>query len=379
MVSRSRYRLNNRFEHIPRSPATNPPHMMNNQPTRTPPDRTIRGLRVVIAALCLGGLLGGCAKFKEKWDWDKNIPWSQEEELPPPVSRVVAVWSDAVLHQAGRPPLRGFGGRLFFYGREGEAPIKAEGTVMVYAFEETGGERTKMAPDRKFVFPADNLEKHLCQSDVGHSYSFWVPWDRVGGDQKQVSLIARFIPKTGGVVVSDQVTQLLPGRPSLLPLDAPHREGPQVAGSPQAAPSAIRRVTHETPVPGDAQTAAGSTLLQPPTTITTISMSGQLSRRPPQAVARPRTTRPQYDASAGGALAPRPRERITADRAAVWEGYQAARPSTHFSHERSRPLGGPIARLERDHGAWPQSPATPPSGPPSRPAPAPAFGSASID
>ncbi len=74
-------------------------------------------------------------------------------------------------------------------------------------------------PARKYVFRAEELAGHYSESKLGHSYSFWVPWDRVGGPQRQVSLIARFKSAQGGVVMSEMTRHLLPGaQPSALPL-----------------------------------------------------------------------------------------------------------------------------------------------------------------
>ena len=46
-------------------------------------------------------------------------------------------WSDTILTQTGHPPIRGFGGRLMFYEGKSEEPIKVDGTLVVYAFDET--------------------------------------------------------------------------------------------------------------------------------------------------------------------------------------------------------------------------------------------------
>ncbi|MCS7304469.1 MAG: hypothetical protein NZ602_05105 [Thermoguttaceae bacterium] len=154
----------------------------------------------------------GCAQFD--FDLRRDIPWRIGEVVPPKTpTKMVAIWTDAVLHVTGKPPTRGFGGRLMFYGPDESAPIKVDGTLIVYAFDEEGRSPTDVKPDRKYVFPPDQFAQHYSKSKLGHSYSVWIPWDEVGGPRKEISLIARFIPKNGAAIVSGQSRQILPGLP----------------------------------------------------------------------------------------------------------------------------------------------------------------------
>ncbi|MGI9458335.1 MAG: hypothetical protein ACR2NU_17375 [Aeoliella sp.] len=127
--------------------------------------------------------------------------------------RVVATWTETVLHESGKGGTRGFGGRLFFYERQSDKPIRVTGQLVVYAFEEDGRGPTDHCPTKRYVFPAEQFAKHETESEAGMSYSLWLPWDQVGGEQSEVSLIARFEPlQGGGLVVSDQTRHRLPGQ-----------------------------------------------------------------------------------------------------------------------------------------------------------------------
>jgi hypothetical protein len=136
----------------------------------------------------------------------------KKEEKPGKPDKVVGIWSDTVLTKPGSPATRGFGGRLMFYEGKSEEPIKVEGTLVVYAFDETNRDANNNRPDRKYVFTPEQLPAHYSKSKVGHTYSVWVPWDEIGGMQKEFTLIIRFQPKEGPAVVSDPVRQILPGR-----------------------------------------------------------------------------------------------------------------------------------------------------------------------
>jgi hypothetical protein len=151
----------------------------------------------------------GCAKF----DLRKNIPWGEGKDgrIEQPM-RVEAVWVDTVLTKPDQKPMRGFGGRLYFFGpNNSQESAKVEGTLVIYGFEETNRDRTNVVPDRKIVYPEKEFATLYSKSKLGHSYSVWVPWDEAGGTRKEISLLVRFIPKKGGVIASEQIKVLLPG------------------------------------------------------------------------------------------------------------------------------------------------------------------------
>ena len=158
---------------------------------------------MVVAGTCLAPAARG-----DVWP-----PWPfHRADKPGKPDKVVAYWSDTVLTQTGRPAIRGFGGRLMFYEGKNEDPIKVEGTLVVYAFDDTNREANNARPDRKYVFTPEQVPLHYSKSKVGHSYSVWLPWDEVGGLQKEITLIVRFESKDAPVVLSDPCRQLLPGR-----------------------------------------------------------------------------------------------------------------------------------------------------------------------
>ena len=172
---------------------------------------TIERIRftVLTAAIMIAGL-GGCAAPK-MFSLNSTWPFGDDEPKPEVPIRVAGMWTDTVLHKAGEKPQRGFGGRLMFYGKEAEKPVLVDGELVVYAFDETGREVTDNKPTRRYVFPADQISLRESDGPSGPSYSFFLPWDEAGGPQTEVSLICRFQPKGGPVVVSEQTKHLLPG------------------------------------------------------------------------------------------------------------------------------------------------------------------------
>lgn len=218
-------------------------------------------LAVIVA--CATTTTGCNSNFlTDRFDLKKGIPWptaSNKRKNPP--EKVVAFWSEAVHHQTGQPSQRGFGGRLYFYNRSDDEPLRVEGQLVVYAFDEANRDPTDNRPTRRFVFPPGQFAKHCSDSDVGPSYSVWLPWDDVGGEAKEIGLIARFEPVRGGsVVVSEQSQHRLPGRMPASPAVAPG-DGPQLAAPTGSAVGPVTAATFEQPLgaSGEIQHATGPT------------------------------------------------------------------------------------------------------------------------
>ncbi len=235
--------------------------------------RTITRLAVAIALTAMIFQTGCSTPWKTPKMLSLDNTWPFRDKDKPhegtPV-RMVCTWTDTVFTQAGQKPQRGFGGRLMFYEKEGKNPILVEGQLVVYAFDETGRDPTDNKPTRRYVFPPDQIPLHMSKSELGASYSVWLPWDEVGGPKTEVSLICRFEPKTGAVVTSEQTKQKLPGaapaataagvrQPPKLPTGVPSKPARQTLESLQTSRTAeqqARLVSYEAPIAGDQQVLA---------------------------------------------------------------------------------------------------------------------------
>jgi hypothetical protein len=241
-------------------PCPQPP----SKPTLKPePSRMIRRTKLLLACLAAAAalsLFGGCAAPWSKdpsSDWhasdmfDLKKPWPFNDDEGPkkgvPV-RMASTWTDTILREGGKTPQRGFGGRVMFYGKENNEPILVDGQFVVYAFDETNREPTDNKPTRRYVFPADQVAIRMSKSDIGASYSFWLPWDEVGGSQTNISLICRFEPKKkGAIVVGEQTQHLLPGTLRPTTMTATNTPPKLPEGTPMRP--AIRQMSYTTPAP----------------------------------------------------------------------------------------------------------------------------------
>jgi hypothetical protein len=130
------------------------------------------------------------------------------EPYPNPV-KIAATWTPDTLVQTGRTPTRGFGGRVFFYD-EKSRPVPVEGTLTVHGFDDSSAEPEISV--KRFEFTPEQFTRHYSQSDLGASYSIWIPWDAVGGTQRRVSLVTSFRTAEGNLIQGIPATLALPGK-----------------------------------------------------------------------------------------------------------------------------------------------------------------------
>ena len=323
-------------------------------------------IRWSLALAALG--LAGCAQLdlvhKIGFDIREGIPWGagQDGTLDKPV-KVAAVWTETVMCTSGQPAIRGFGGRLMFYEKAGAAPAKVAGSLVIYAFDETERRPGDNKPTKKYVFTAEQLDKHYSKSELGDSYSVWLPWDEVGGDQREISLIVNFKPELGGMVSSDQSRHILPGK-------APDLS--ELATGPTARKVSWQKEPPTGEAPFDHHQAgyaqqsnhapyAGQEPQRRRMQTTTIEMPQRmgLSEGAHYTVSHtdPRQTPPQTTAYTPSTSTQGAQPEVMASRFQPRAaGYSP--PRARFSLERSHPLAAPLERLERDHSPSEPYPST---------------------
>lgn len=182
------------------------------------PTRLLHAARLpVLLALLLA--LPGCSSLQLKKPEGKgwSFPWSKkskvkESEYQQPM-RMAVVWTPETLAPPGRTPTRGFAGRLYFYNNQ-QQTIPVEGQLVVFAYDDTDkeGRPQSREPDRKFAFTPEQFTEHFSESDLGASYSVWLPWDATGGPFRSISLLPVFTSVSGQQVVGAQSTSTLQGR-----------------------------------------------------------------------------------------------------------------------------------------------------------------------
>ncbi len=182
----------------------------------------------LLAAVGIGTGAAGCMGL----DVAGTFRWPNAKTDQPLPARMTVAWKNDLQKKSGKNMLRGFEGRVQFFAAappksaDTDKPdkdgwkkpdvtpkgIPADGTLTVYAFEETPDGKEGTGPSKKYVFPPKELRKVHREGPQGHEYNIWMAWDKVGGPERHIRLLARFDP-TGGsqVVMSDNSREVLPG------------------------------------------------------------------------------------------------------------------------------------------------------------------------
>jgi uncharacterized protein (DUF2141 family) len=162
----------------------------------------------------------GCQSLtNEKAGRSDKDPWYKfagfgNKTYQTPASMAV-VWTEDIMVTPGSQPTRGFGGRIYFYNERSQA-VPVNGDLVIYGYDELGslnptGDQTKA--DKRFRFTAEQFTQHFSRTDLGASYSIWIPWDAQGGSRKKISLIPTFVTENGNVVRGEVSTLFLSGSP----------------------------------------------------------------------------------------------------------------------------------------------------------------------
>ena len=169
--------------------------------------------------LCGVSFVGGCASLtqqqatKDSKKVQSKWPWSKEKEYQMPRSMAV-IWSPDVFVAPGATPSRGFGGRIYFYNEKSQA-VPVDGELIVHGYDETTRQTAGVNPakaDKTFRFTSEQFTQHFSESQLGASYSIWIPWDQESeGSSRKIVLIPTFVGEDGKVVRGDSSQVVLQG------------------------------------------------------------------------------------------------------------------------------------------------------------------------
>jgi hypothetical protein len=173
-----------------------------------------KAMRNKTLSFCLAAIVFGAAAAESvRAEWPKLWPNSQPKVKESPYqtpAKMAVIWSPAVFNQVGKQSTRGFGGRIYFYDPKNDA-IAVEGQLVVYVYNDSSPGGENKVPEKKFAFTPEQFTKHYAPTQLGASYSVWVPWDAVGSPQVQLTLIPIFTSSSGQLVIGEASHNMLPG------------------------------------------------------------------------------------------------------------------------------------------------------------------------
>ncbi len=160
------------------------------------------------ATLCFSG----CAVMKGEKSLKDSLPFAkqdkEEQEAYPTPQKMAVTWTPDIILRTGATPTRGFGGRIFFYD-EKTRPVPVEGELAVQAIRTLPGEEPEL---KRYAFTPEQFTKHYSNSDLGASYSIWIPWDAAGGEETKITLVPSFKTKAGRLLQGTSSVVNLPGK-----------------------------------------------------------------------------------------------------------------------------------------------------------------------
>lgn len=177
-------------------------------------------MKLSLPLCCLAAVItvsAGCKTLKpdgNSWNPLSAVSGSKEAQTDAEPASMAVVWKDSVYELPGKPSVKGFGGRFFIYDAHNN-PIKAEGELVVYGYDESNpihADGSNTGADKKFVFPSEKFQRHFSDSNLGASYSVWIPWEEVGGSRKSITLIPILKTASGKVLRCGHSLVVLPGR-----------------------------------------------------------------------------------------------------------------------------------------------------------------------
>jgi hypothetical protein len=213
----------------------------------------LRAGSIAAAGLLLVPLLAGCSGTRLlSWPWLKDeIPTASDRN---PVHRIICMWEPSEGRGPDGLPARGFAGQVLFFTRTSSVPVKIEGDVRVYVFDELGPAGDPTKPLHQFDFlrseEGDAWNRHLTISTLGPSYSVFIPYTRRGRHEARCAVQVRYTPPGGLPLFSDMATIVLPG-----PSDS---GAGQPAVQPQPLPQPVQTVSHYIDGPYGRQLVGGA-------------------------------------------------------------------------------------------------------------------------
>jgi hypothetical protein len=160
--------------------------------------------RILLALL---PLFAGCTSL------DLNIAdFGREIDRTAGVADIVCLWEPAEGVGMDGLPTRGFAGQILFFVKGQSEPVKVNGDVRIYVFDDQGTEEEQKRPLHEFNFPADAWNIYLSPTNLGTAYQVFVPYTRKGGMQANCALRVRLAATDRMPVFSKLANVALPGR-----------------------------------------------------------------------------------------------------------------------------------------------------------------------
>ncbi|WP_437228244.1 hypothetical protein SH661x_000799 [Planctomicrobium sp. SH661] len=128
-----------------------------------------------------------------------------------PVVEIICVWQPGEGTGMDGLPTRGFAGQILFFAMGEKVPVRVDGKVRIYVFDDQGTEEEQQKPIHQFDFDSTAFQSFLTQTNLGTAYQLFIPYTRKGDMVANCTLRVRYSPDEGSSVYSKMATVTLPG------------------------------------------------------------------------------------------------------------------------------------------------------------------------
>ncbi len=167
------------------------------------------GLLVLSALMLVGCSANGLeSPVKGLARIDDEPPVATREN---PAVRMACLWQPGEGTGLDGKPTRGFAGQMFFFAAGSDAPVKVDGAVRVYEFDDQGSREEQVKAIHQFDFPPEVWSLYQRDSQWGPSYQVFIPYVRKGSHAADCALRVRLTAEGQQPVFSEMLTVELSG------------------------------------------------------------------------------------------------------------------------------------------------------------------------
>lgn len=127
------------------------------------------------------------------------------------VVRMACLWQPGEGTGLDGKPTRGFAGQVFFFAAGSDAPVKVDGAVRIYEFDDQGPREEQVKAIHQFDFPPEVWSLYHRDSQWGPSYQVFIPYVRKGSHAADCVLRVRLTAEGRPSVYSEMSTVELSG------------------------------------------------------------------------------------------------------------------------------------------------------------------------
>jgi hypothetical protein len=148
-------------------------------------------------------IFSGCQTSLVKQVQAKN-PLAKNAAKAP--TKMADVWSSYTQAAPDGKVIRGVAGRIRFYDdSKKKQSVKVDGDLTVFVFDGNELDPAHAKPLKVYQFKADTLKEHYSyKKPLGHGYDFFLPFDEIGGEEKNLCVMTRFDDRIDKMLVMAQ-------------------------------------------------------------------------------------------------------------------------------------------------------------------------------